>query len=157
MIEPKLVELLNQYIKAFKSYDLSSVRQCYHLPCALHTPDKIVYLVNEEEFDQEFIQIFTVLQQANISDIKILKATFNEFEDSAVDMCIDWVFIDENGDVFTDFCAFYHLVLDKKQKAEKQNIAQPKVEQQYKIMSVVSHELSNSVELSFNLSPKLLS
>lgn len=149
MIATKLIDLLENYISAFKNYDLSKVRHLYQLPCALHTPDKIVYLTNEPAFEQEFIQIFTVLQHANISDIKITKATYNKSINSEIDLSINWVFIDDKGDVFTEFCAFYHLVLVEKQKVEQ--------EQQYKIISVVSHELLNSVELPFSLSPKLLS
>mgnify|MGYP000315441743 CR=1 FL=1 len=147
MNEQKLADLLQSYISAFKRYDLSRVRQCYQLPCALHTPDKIVYLTSELAFEQEFIQIFNVLQDANISDIKATKITFNPLENNTIDMCIDWVFMDDNDAVFTDFCAFYHLVKDEQEQTE----------QQYKMISVVSHELSNSVELPFSLSPKLLS
>ncbi|MDG1752839.1 MAG: hypothetical protein P8I03_14460 [Thalassotalea sp.] len=139
--ETALVNLFLRYTAAFKCYDLSTVKQCYQLPCTLHTPDKVVYLASEIDLEKEFIQIFTVLQNAKISDIKITKATFNVSVNGAIDMCIDWAFIDENNKVFTDFCAFYHLV---------------EIEEQFKIISVVSHELSNSVELPFNVSSKLL-
>lgn len=140
MTKSALVNLFQRYLKAFKCYDLSTIKQCYHLPCTLHTPDKVAYLANESDFEQEILQIFTVLQQAKVSEIKITKATYSESLNDAVDVCIDWVFIDENGEVFADFCAFYHLT---------------KVIQKFKITSVVSHELTNSVELAENISVQL--
>jgi hypothetical protein len=73
------------------------------------------------------------LKQGNTKDIRVTKATFSEYIDGSVDVCIDWQFVDEKGEVFADFCAFYHVV---------------NLEKNYKIISVVSHELSNSVELS---------
>jgi hypothetical protein len=141
MNESALVNLLQRYIKAFKCYDLLTLIDCYHLPCTLHTPDKIVYLLNEADLKQEFIEIFSVLQNAKISEIKITKASFHESLNGALDLCVDWAFIDDKGDVFADFCAFYHLI---------------KIEQKFKIISVVSHELSNSVELSTKLLLNLL-
>lgn len=141
MIEVALADLLKKYVTAFKRYDLLNVRQCYQLPCALHTPDKVAYLSNESDFEQEFTQIFTVLKHANICEIKITQASFNPSINGSIDLSIDWVFLDDKGQVFTDFSAFYHLLNH---------------EQQFKIINVVSHELSNSVELPLSLSSKLL-
>jgi len=131
-----LDNLFQEYISAFKQYDLSAVQHCYQLPCTLHTPDKIAYIADEASFKQEFEDIFTVLQHANTVNIVATKATYSLREGDTLDVCIDWAFIDDKKEVFADFCAFYHLV---------------KVEQQYKIISVVSHDLSNSVALTFDL------
>ena len=133
MNNQKLINFFQMYTNAFKSYDINAVQQCYQLPCALHTPDKILYIENNEQFNEAFIDIFTVLQHAKIQQTKILKASYCEQDTDSVDVCIDWAFIDDTGEVFADFCAFYHIVMSK---------------QQYKIINVVSHELSNSVELS---------
>ncbi len=128
-----LINLFQDYIAGFKSYNLNVIKNCYHLPCSLHTPDKIAYLVEDKDFEEEFLNIFLVLKQGNTKDIRVTKATFSEYIDGSVDVCIDWQFVDEKGEVFADFCAFYHVV---------------NLEKNYKIISVVSHELSNSVELS---------
>ena len=132
-----LINLFENYIAAFQQYNLDAVKDCYQLPCTLHTPDKIAYLSNELRFKEEFLDIFTILQHANTQKILITKATYSESINGAVDVCIDWAFIDDKGEIFADFCAFYHLVA---------------IGPLFKITSVVSHELSNSVELSFDLS-----
>jgi len=128
-----LVNLFENYIAAFQQYDMQAVKDCYQLPCTLHTPDKIAYLANESCFEKEFLDIFTVLQHAKTQYIRVTKATCSASLNNTVDVCIDWAFIDDKAEVFADFCAFYHLV---------------QIEQQFKIVSVVSHDLSNSVELS---------
>jgi hypothetical protein len=136
MKNKQLGNLFQEYISAFKEYDLSAVQQCYQLPCTLHTPDKIAYLTSDVSFKQEFDDIFTVLRHANTQNIIATKATYSLGLLDTIDVCIDWAFIDDKNEVFADFCAFYHLV---------------KVEEQYKIISVVSHNLSNSVVLTFDL------
>jgi hypothetical protein len=136
MKNQQLDNLFQAYILAFKQYDLSAAQQCYQLPCTLHTPDKVAYLASDASFKQEFEDIFTVLRHANTQNIIATKATYSLGVVDTIDVCIDWAFIDDKEEVFADFCAFYHLV---------------KVEEQYKIISVVSHDLSNSVTLTFDL------
>jgi len=137
MMNQQLVSLFQEYLSAFKEYDLAALKQCYSLPCSLHTPDKIAYLVNEFDFEQEFIDIFTVLQHAKTQNIIITKASYNESINGSVDVCIDWAFSNDEDEIFADFCAFYHVII---------------FENKLKIMNVVSHDLSNSVELPSNLS-----
>jgi len=137
MKNKQLDSLFQTYILAFKQYDLSAAQQCYQLPCTLHTPDKVAYLANNANFKQEFDDIFTVLRHANTQDIVATKATYSLGVGETIDVCIDWAFIDDKKEVFADFCAFYHLV---------------QVEERYKIISVVSHDLSNSVTLMYDLS-----
>jgi len=137
MMNQQLVSLFKEYLSAFERYNIAALKQCYSLPCSLHTPDKIVYLSTEFDFEQEFIDIFTVLQHAKTQNIRITKATYSESINGSIDVCIDWAFINNENEVFADFCAFYHVVA---------------FEKKLKIISVVSHELSNSVELSSNLS-----
>lgn len=132
----QLKKLFQDYIFAFKQYDLAAVQLCYHLPCSLHTPDKIAYLDNSLKFEKEFNEIFTVLKQANTQKIIATKASFNRLENNTVDVCIDWAFIDGKGEVFTDFCAFYHV---------------QEFDSEYKIVSVVSHQLTNSITLPIDL------
>lgn len=135
-VEQQLNDLFTRYIEAFSQYDMDAALSCYHLPCTLHTPEKIAYLVNDEKFKQEFIDIFTILKHANISRIVADKASYQHCNKSALDVCIDWLFYDENDELFTDFTAFYHIANDE----GSESIG--------KIVSVVSHEIENSIELA---------
>lgn len=136
-VEQQLNELFTRYIKAFSNYDMQAVLSCYHLPCTLHTSEKIAYLSNEKQFKQEFIDIFTVLKHANISKIVASKASYQYCQDHSIDICIDWLFYDNNDEIFTDFTAFYHVASSGD---NSEGIG--------KIISVVSHVIENSVELA---------
>jgi hypothetical protein len=136
MLEQALIELFKDYISAFEQYNFSAARACYHLPCTLHTPDKIAYLSGRESFDKEFEEIFIVLKHANTKKIIPTAASYNNSANSSVDICVDWAFIDDKDEVFADFTAFFHVI---------------KIAEQFKIVSVVSHDLTNSVELEFPL------
>jgi hypothetical protein len=136
MLEQALIKLFKDYISAFEQYNFTAAQACYHLPCTLHTPDKIAYLSDSESFDKEFEEIFIVLEHAKTKKIIPTAASFNNSVNSSVDVCVDWAFIDDKGEVFADFTAFYHVI---------------KIADQFKIVSVVSHDLSNSVELEFPL------
>jgi hypothetical protein len=136
MLEQALIKLFKDYISAFEQYDLIAARACYQLPCTLHTPDKIAYLSTVEAFNKEFEEIFIVLKHAKTKKIIPTAASFNTSANSSVDICVDWAFIDDKDEIFADFTAFFHVI----------NVAE-----QFKIVSVVSHDLTNSVELEFPL------
>ena len=136
MLDQALIKLFKDYISAFEQYDLTAARACYQLPCTLHTPDKIAYLSSIEAFNKEFEEIFTVLKHANTQKIIPTLASYNLSVNSSVDICVDWTFIDDNNEVFADFTAFFHVI---------------RVAEQFKIVSVVSHDLTNSVELPLQI------
>ena len=125
-------QLFNDYLAAFKNYNLDNVAKCYHLPCTLHTPDKLVFLKTVEECKNEFGKIFAQLKQANTAEITARKASFSTITESLLLACVDWDFIDAQGEVFADFCAVYNLAI---------------IESELKIISVVSHDLSNTLTL----------
>ncbi len=133
----KLQQLFQNYQNAFCQYDLDGVGSCYHLPCTLNTPDKIVLLSNQADCQIEFGTIFTQLKEANTSDIIAKKASFEQMSKQLYLVCIDWDFIDGQGQVFADFAAIYH-VLD--------------TDGVLKIVNVVSHELESSLTLTEPLS-----
>jgi len=137
-VEQQLNKLFTRYIKGFNDYNMQVVLSCYHLPCALHTSEKIAYLTNEAQFEQEFIDIFTMLQHANIAKITASNASYQYCQSNALDVCIDWLFYDNNGELFTDFTAFYHIASDATDNSGDIG----------KIVSVVSHVIENSVELA---------
>lgn len=132
-MEAQIKNLFNHYLKGFKDYSLECVQQCYTLPCTLHTPDKLAYIENQEKFEKEFIDIFAILKQANTKDILATRASYAKSGGNGWDICIDWAFISESGDVFTDFCAFYHVI---------------ETEGKLGIVSVVSHSIEQSVSLA---------
>lgn len=144
-IEQQLYDLFNRYIEGFHRYNMKTVLSCYHLPCTLHTPDKIAYLANKNEFEQEFIDIFTVLKHANITKIVATKASYQQCQQHSIDVCIDWLFYTNTDEVFTDFTAFYHITCDHLNDNKPVNTIG-------KIVSVVSHEIQNSVMLANELS-----
>lgn len=133
----KVEQLFSVYLAAFKDYDLDKVTACYHLPCSLNTPDKVVLIKDIKACQQEFSDIFTQLKQANTADIKAQKASYALITENLLFACIDWEFIDEQGEIFADFCAIYHVAL---------------VENALKIINVVSHDLSNSLSLDIPFS-----
>jgi hypothetical protein len=133
MSQIKLQNLFKYYQEAFINYDLDGVSSCYHLPCTLNTPDKIVLLSNALDCEQEFSAIFTQLQQANTSNVVAKKASFSQVSKQLYLVCIDWDFIDEQGNVFADFAAIYHVL---------------ETNEALKIVNVVSHELDSSLTLA---------
>jgi len=137
MIKIKLEQLFKHYQNAFLQCDLDGVSSCYHLPCTLNTPDKLVLLSSPTDCQQEFSAIFTQLKEANTRDVLAKKASFEQMSEQLYLVCIDWDFIDGQGQVFADFTAIYH-VLDTGEAL--------------KIVNVVSHELESSLTLTTSLS-----
>ncbi len=133
MITIKLQKLFKRYQEAFLTYNIEEVINCYHLPCTLNTPDKIVLLANQSDCHKEFSEIFTQLKTVDTSNIIANKASYMQVSEQLYLVCIDWDFIDGQGQVFADFAAVYH-VLDS--------------EGSLKIINVISHELESSLTLA---------
>ena len=134
-----IVTLFQNYLTAFKGNKLDSVVECYHLPCTLHTPDKVVLLTDIQNCQKEFADIFLQLKQAKTSDIIARQASYSLVSKELFLVSIDWEFLDQQGEIFADFCAVYHVA---------------NIENKLKIINVVSHDLSNSIMLTeqFSLS-----
>ncbi|TWX73610.1 hypothetical protein [Colwellia sp. C1TZA3] len=126
-------QFFQRYLRAFYQQNMSAMRQCYQLPCTLHTPDKAVLIASDKVFEQEFLDIFTVLSHAEIKHFFALKASFSQLSEDLILVCVDWQFIGPQAEVFTDFSAFYHLAFSAGQ---------------WRIFNVVSQELSQSVDLN---------
>ena len=125
--------LFEHYLVAFSHCDLDAVVACYHIPCTLHTPDNMVLVKNIDDCRQALNEIFIQLKQANTTKIVARNASYMSINDNLLLACVDWDFIDDQGQVFADFCAVYHITL---------------LENEWKIINVVSHELSNSINLT---------
>ena len=104
--------------------------------------DKVVLIEDGSAFEREFLDIFTVLSHAKITQFDALRASFSELSENLLLACVDWQFIGDNGEIFTDFSAFYHIAFNNGQ---------------WKIFNVVSQELSQSVQLNtpLNISYKI--
>ncbi len=133
----KIERLFINYLNYFKTYNLAGVIDCYHLPCTLNTPDKLSLLVNEQDCQDEFESIFSQLKAAKTTNVVANKASYQQISEQVFLVSIDWDFFDANQQVFTDFTALYHLLI---------------VEDQLKIINVISHELSNSLSLQYSFS-----
>jgi hypothetical protein len=138
MPKSAIEQFFQRYLMAFHQQNMSDMQQCYRLPCTLHTPDKVVLIASDKVFEQEFLDIFTVLSHAEIKRFIALKASFSQLSETLILACVDWQFIGPEAKVFTDFSAFYHLALS---------------EGQWRIFNVVSQDLSQSVDLkhAFNV------
>jgi hypothetical protein len=138
MLTDKITTLFNHYLKAFIDYDIEQVRECYHLPCTLHTPDKAVLIENDNQFDIAFLEIFKGLKEADTQKVTPLKSSYSKIGADLFLVCIDWAFSDNNNKVFADFSAFYYVNT---------------VHGQLKIFNVASHDLNNTLSLmtSFSL------
>ncbi len=147
ILKQNIEALFSQYLAAFEAYNLDKVCACYHLPCTLNTPDRIILLTHADQCRQEFNDIFEQLQQANTSKIIAQKASYMQINDNLLLACVDWDFLDGNSQVFADFSAFYHISIVSTDSAEATN-------QALKIINVVSHELANSISLPHSFSLK---
>ena len=133
MLDKQLQLLFNNYLIGFKTYDIAKVEACYHLPCTLHTPDRVVLLTDKKMLQQEFADIFSQLQQTQTANIIPLNASYSVVNENLFLVCIDWQFMDQQQQIFTEFSAHYYLI---------------KVNDELKIVNVVSHELNNSLNLA---------
>ncbi|MEW6982004.1 hypothetical protein AAD001_05065 [Colwelliaceae bacterium 6471] len=136
MLSEQLTRIFQDYLTAFKRYDLDAVFKCYHLPCTLQTPDKVLQINHSQEFEHAFNDIFEQLRQAKTKDVFATCASYLSLNDNIALVCIDWAFIDQKDEVFADFCAIYHVVV---------------MDDGVKIINVVSHDLSNSIKLTHSL------
>ncbi|MFT6918747.1 MAG: hypothetical protein ACJA2G_001367 [Cognaticolwellia sp.] len=138
MHKSAIEQFFQRYLTAFHQQNMSDMQQCYQLPCTLHTPDKVVLIASDKVFEQEFLDIFTVLSHAEIKRFVALKSSFSQLSETLILACVDWQFIGPKAEVFTDFSACYHLALS---------------EGQWRIFNVVSQDLSQSIDLkhAFNI------
>lgn len=137
----ELEALFNHYLKSFKDYDLQGVCQCYALPCTLNTPDRILLLEDKEACENEFNDIFEQLRQEHTQRIVVKQSSFMSLSEHLLLVSIDWDFVNQENEVFADFCAFYHVAVSIKNN-----------ECSLKIVNVASHNSDNSLLLTSALS-----
>ena len=133
VIATQLGQLFERYQNAFIAYDIDTLSDCYHLPCTLNTPEQITLLTNKADCRQEFNTIFSQLKDGNINQIIAKKASYEQVSDQLYLVCIEWDFIDNDEEIFADFAAIYHILVN---------------DSGLKIINVTSHDLECSLSLS---------
>lgn len=135
MVDKSLLikDFIQGYSQALAFYDAASIRHYYHLPCTLSTPDNVVLLFNEISFEQEFGKIFAQLKDANITSFKVLNTSYQLVSEQLFLLNIDWQFIQNDGNLFTQFSAIYHIAV---------------IEKQFKIVNVISQEINQGLSLA---------
>ncbi len=137
MITSSIEQLFNRFQQGFKNFDLTMVKNCYHLPCTLNTPDKMTLISNDAELADEINRIFEQLTDEHFTSGKLTNTSYMQLSDEIVFVCIDWKFIDKAEQVFAEFSAFYHLLSIGNEK-----------DKQLKIINATSHQISNSRSLA---------
>ena len=133
---------LEEIIANIFELDLSQIKK-EMTPADIETWDSLSQLnlisAVEKEFKikLEFSEIFTQLKDVATSDILAKKASFMQVSKQLYLVCIDWHFIDGQGQVFADFAAFYQVL---------------NINGALKIVNVTSHELESSLTLAEPLS-----
>lgn len=136
LIVNQLQQLFKAYYQAFSTQNMVETLACYQLPCSLATPERIVFLANNTQAEQEFSQIFSWLEQAKVAYIEAGSASFTKINENIFMVNIYWFFLDQNKQVIADFAALYHVI---------------KTNEQLKIFQVISHEIESSIQLPFPL------
>ena len=140
MLKKQLENLFKNFQEGFKNYNLEQVSTCYHVPCTLNMPDRLVFVKNEQDLADEISSIFTQLNQGKVTNIIAVNASYQTLSEKLILTAIDWHFIDENEQLFADFCGIYHIQI---------------IGDELKIINVASHELANSLCLENKLSVKI--
>ena len=131
-IATKLAQLFERYQNAFIAYDIDVLSDCYHLPCTLNTPEQITLLKNKADCKKEFESIFSQLKDGNINQIIAKQASYEQVSEQLYLVCIDWDFIDTEDEIFADFAAIYHVLVN---------------DNSLQIVNVTSHDLECSLTL----------
>jgi hypothetical protein len=128
----KIEQFFHVFIDGFKTNNINQLQACYHFPCTLNTPEHIDIIINKEQLAVYLDAIFVQLENEQFSQLQISNAHYTLMNNELILASIDWVFVDDAGDVFSHFSAFYHL-------ACKNN--------QLFIINAVSHDIKNSQKL----------
>jgi predicted transcriptional regulator len=140
LLAQQLQQFFNHYHQAFKAQNIVDVLSCYHFPCTLVTPDRLVLLNNRQAAEVEFNEIFLGINRLGIQSFKALEASYdviNTDDDNTILMVnIHWQFFNKEKDILADFAALYHII---------------KHQQQLNIFQVISHENEQVIDLPFSL------
>ena len=135
MITSSIEHLFNRFLQGFKNFDLTMVKNCYHLPCTLNTPEKIRVINTDAELSDEIKDIFEQLTNEQFAGVELSNTSYMQLSDDITFVSIDWKFVDQTKQVFAEFSTFYHLTMKRKDK-------------QLKIINATSHQISNSQSLT---------
>jgi len=131
-----ITQLFSAYVDAFENFDIESALACYQIPCSLSMPDELKILQDKSELTNEFDDIFTQLKGLGFSRVIAHQASYQAINSDLILAIVHWQFFDQQGQMFTDFTALYHLIRD---------------EESLRITNVISHQATEYTSLSHNL------
>lgn len=132
MITQHIQTLLTRFHNGIKAFDFDVIKQCYHLPCTINTPDSMTLVTTGKELETEFLGIFEQLKNEGLASFTCSNTRYSPINDTLFLAEIDWQFIDVNKVIFSEFAAFYHIQF---------------IEEQFKIVNATSHHISNKQQL----------
>jgi len=133
MLITNVEALFNNFKEGINHLDLVKVVDCYHLPCTLNTPDKMSLISTKTELETEINSLFTQLTHECFFRFELSNTSYMKLTDELIFASIDWVFFDDNHQIFSEFSAFYHLTIKGKK---------------LKIFNASSHQINNGQKLS---------
>jgi hypothetical protein len=132
MLITNVQALFHNFKEGINHLDLAKVVDCYHLPCTLNTPDKMSLVSTKDELEFEVKSIFAQLTHECFFRFELRNTSYMELTDNIIFASIDWRFFDDSHQVFSEFSAFYHLVIKDKK---------------LKIINATSHQINNGQRL----------
>jgi len=132
MLTTNVQALFHDFQEGINHLDLIKVVDCYHLPCTLNTPDKMSLINTKTELESEVKSLFTQLTDECFAQFELSNTSYMKLTDDVIFASIDWAFIDDNHQVFSEFSAFYHLAIKDKK---------------LKIINATSHQINNGQRL----------
>tara|TARA_B110000114_G_scaffold103755_1_gene109201 strand:+ start:359 stop:793 length:435 start_codon:yes stop_codon:yes gene_type:complete len=132
MLTTNVQALFHNFKEGINHLNLIKVVDCYHLPCTLNTPDKLSLINTKAELESEVKSLFTQLTKECFYRFELSNTSYMKLTDDMIFASIDWTFIDDNHQVFSEFSAFYHLVIKDKK---------------LKIINATSHQINNGQRL----------
>ena len=133
MLTTQIQTLFNNFKEGFKTLDLNKISKCYHLPCTLNTPESLCVVNTEFNLNSEIKGIFEQLKNEGFSYVNLSNTSYCILNNEICFVSIDWQFVDKHHDVFSEFSAFYHLMI---------------IDKQLKIFNATSHQINNSQQLT---------
>ena len=133
MLTTQIHSLFTLFKTAIQTTNVEQLQACYHIPCTLNTPDSFTLINNDVELIAALNAIVEQLQQEQFSQVAVENMSYSKLGNNLYLVSMDWTFTDIANQVFSEFSAFYHLIL---------------VDKQLKIINATSHQITNSQQLA---------
>lgn len=108
-----IINLFLTCLSSFRAVDSLSIKEVYALPCTLSTPTEFKFIRLQRELDEVITEIMEQLTTAQMEQVRICALSYESLVENQYIACAHWQFETENKQVFADFCAFYHIEVNK--------------------------------------------